>query len=127
MSLEAPLMPRKIVQKFSKENLDEFRRMSARDRLEWLEEIGMLYWKALLGGVRGPVSDGGRRGLPPKAAASPERRDHLLEKVDVAGIPPATLPARGLAKSRVNGFPTIAADMDAKLTERLDGQQGEPG
>ena len=37
---------KKIIQRFSKAKLEEFRHLSAGARLAWLEEIKRLYWKA---------------------------------------------------------------------------------
>jgi len=37
---------RKVIQKFSRAKLEEFRHIPAGARLAWLEEIKRLYWKA---------------------------------------------------------------------------------
>ncbi|MBP7795982.1 MAG: hypothetical protein KA059_04315 [Elusimicrobiales bacterium] len=39
---------RKIVQRFSKTKQEEFRHLSAKERLEWLEGIKSLYWKTVI-------------------------------------------------------------------------------
>jgi len=39
-------VPRKILQRFSREKLAEFRHFTAKDRLAWLEGINRLYWAA---------------------------------------------------------------------------------
>jgi len=39
-------VPRKVLQRFSREKLAEFRHLSPKDRLIWLDGINRLYWAA---------------------------------------------------------------------------------